>query len=817
MRPDLPTGTVTFLFTDVEGSTKLLHEVGAEAYDEALAGHRRALRDAFARHGGVEVDTEGDAFFVAFPRPDGAVAAAAEAQRVLAAGPIRVRMGLHTGAPHLGREGYIGPDVHLGARIAASAHGGQVVLSRQTRSLLDESFELLDLGEHRVKDFDSPAWIYQLGTERFPPLKTISNTNLPRPASSFVGREREVAEIGAMLRDGVRLLTLTGPGGTGKTRLAIESAAEVVPAFRNGVFWVPLAGLRDPALVAATIATTIGANDGLASFIGEREMLLLVDNLEQVVAAAPELASVVEACPNLRVLVTSRERLRVRGETEYAVPPLTDADATTLFCDRTRLEPDDTILELCRRLDDLPLAVELAAARATVLTPAQMLERLSTRLDLLKGGRDAEARQATLRATIEWSHDLLSPDEQALFARLAVFRSGFTLEAAEQVADADLDVLASLVDKSLLRRTDGRFAMLETIREFAVERLEASGEADGVRHRHAGFFMTLAEEAYPNLKGSPKEWLDRLTAEHDNLRAALDRLESAGKMQMALQLAGALYRFWSMRGHLREGQGRLARLLSADTTRTPARARALQGAAALAEGDPDTTLKHAEEARDLWRDLGDAGGVAAAEYVIATALSDRHEWTAALAGFEASLDTARKLGDDHLALLAGDSIAWVWRELGDRERSQTLHEATLALARASGNDVMAAFQLWQLAQFAVQDGDHPDAFAMLREALTMDRELGLPMDVAAVLVVIAESLHAAGALAAAPRLLGAAARIYEEVGGAPTWAMEQLGEVSMALRADLGDAQFEAAWGEGERLGTDEAIELALKAEPPSS
>jgi tetratricopeptide (TPR) repeat protein len=359
--------------------------------------------------------------------------------------------------------------------------------------------------------------------------------------------------------------------------------------------------------------------------------------------------------------------------------------------------------------------------------------------------------------------------------------------------------------------------MLETIREFAAERLEASGEADGVRHRHAGFFMTLAEEAYPNLKGSPKEWLGRLTAEHENLRAALDRLESAGKTQMALQLAGALYRFWSMRGHLREGQGRLARLLSADTTRTPARARALQGAAVLAESDPDTTLKHAEEARDLWRDLGDAGGVAAAEYVIAYVLTDRHEWTAALAGFEASLDAARKLGDDHLALLAGDSIAWVLRELGDRERSRTLHEETLAFARASGNDEMAAFQLWQLAQFAVRDGDHHDAFAMLREALTLDRELGLPMETAEVLVVIAESLHAAGALAAAPRLLGAAARIYEEVGGAPTWAMEQLGEVSAALRADLGDARFAAAWGEGERLGNDQAIELALRAEPPSS
>ncbi|MDQ3319844.1 MAG: hypothetical protein M3515_06335, partial [Actinomycetota bacterium] len=446
MQRELPTGTVTFLFTDIEGSTKLLHELGPEAFAEALAEHRRVLREAFSGHGGVEVDTQGDAFFIAFPDAGEAVAAAAQAQAALAAESIHVRMGIHTGTPHLTEHGYVGADVHKGARITAAAHGGQVVLARETRLLLDDALPLTDLGEHRVKDFAEPVWIFQLGAERFPPLKTISNTNLPRPASSFVGREREVAEIDALLRDGARLLTLTGPGGTGKSRLSIEAASGLVPEFKAGVFWVGLATLRDPALVSETIGQTIGAKNGLAAHIGEREMLLLLDNLEQVVAAAPELAVLVEACPNLRLLTTSRERLRVRGEVEYAVPQLADREALELFCARAGLAPDATIAELCRRLDNLPLALELAAARANVLSPAQTLERLSKRLDLLKGGRDADPRQATLRATIAWSYELLSPEEKTLFARLAVFGGGCTLETSEEVLDADLDVLGSLVD-----------------------------------------------------------------------------------------------------------------------------------------------------------------------------------------------------------------------------------------------------------------------------------------------------------------------------------------------------------------------------------
>src|SRR6266508_2212378 len=371
VRRELPSGTVTFLFTDIEGSTKLLNQLGPQAYAEALREHRRALREAFARHGGVEVDTQGDAFFVAFPTAPGALDAAREAQEAVAQGPVRVRMGLHTGTPHLAEEGYVGQDVHKGARIAAAGHGGQVLLSKETSDLVGPL--VTDLGEHRLKDFEQPVWIFQLGTERFPPLKTISNTNLPRPASSFVGRDKEVEEVGRLLQDGARLLTLTGPSGSGKTRLAIEAAAELVPEFKAGVFWVGLAPVRDPALVPEMIGRTLGAKDGVAFHIREREMLLVLDNLEQVVEAAPELSSLVEECPHLRVLVTSRELLRVRGEVEYPVPPLARPEAVELFCARSRLEPAETIAELCGRLANLPLAVELAAARTRVLSSRQLL------------------------------------------------------------------------------------------------------------------------------------------------------------------------------------------------------------------------------------------------------------------------------------------------------------------------------------------------------------------------------------------------------------------------------------------------------------
>ena len=438
MRSDLPTGTVTFLFTDVEGSTRLLHELGAETYADALAEHRRVVREACGVADGVEVDTQGDAFFFAFPTAAGAVVAAHAVTDALANGQIHLRIGLHTGTPLVTDEGYVGDDVHFAARVAASGHGGQVLLSRSTCELVD-GLSVTDLGEHRLKDIEGAVSIYQLGSGRFPPLKTISNTNLPRPASSFVGRAAELEEVRFQLGRGVRLLTLTGPGGSGKTRLALEAAARLVPEYKAGVFWVGLASLRDPSLVTETIAQTLGARGGLADHIAERELLLVVDNLEHVIEAAPALSTLLLACPNLTLLVTSRELLRVQGEVVYAVPPLASPEAVALFCERSLLERSGTVAELCARLDNLPLAVELAAARTTVLSPAKILERLAERLDLLQGGRDADPRQQTLRATIEWSYELLPAEEQGLFSCLSVFSGGCTLEAAGKVVDAELD------------------------------------------------------------------------------------------------------------------------------------------------------------------------------------------------------------------------------------------------------------------------------------------------------------------------------------------------------------------------------------------
>ena len=434
---DLPTGTVTFLFTDIEGSTRLLHEHG-EAYAGLLAEHRRELRAIFARHAGVEVDTQGDAFFAAFGRADDAVDAAGEIQAV--DGPLRVRIGIHTGTPTVTSEGYVGIDVHRAARICAAAHGGQVVLSEATRDALGRD-PGRDLGLHRLKDLGAPERLFQLGTGTFPPLRSLNATNLPAQTDGLVGRTWELLDIAALIDD-ARVVTLTGAGGSGKTRLALQAAAESVDGFGGGVFWVPLAAVNDPTLIEPTIAQAIGAQHGLAAHIDEKRMLLLLDNLEQLLpgAAAP-LAALVAACPNLRLLLTSRAPLRIDGEREYPVQPLPATDAIELFRERAfSAEPEAAVREICRRLDGLPLAIELAAARTRLLPPDQLLARLERALPVLTGGRrDAPERHRTLRATIAWSYDLLSADERRLFDRLGVFAGGFTLEAAEAVCDADLD------------------------------------------------------------------------------------------------------------------------------------------------------------------------------------------------------------------------------------------------------------------------------------------------------------------------------------------------------------------------------------------
>jgi predicted ATPase/class 3 adenylate cyclase len=813
-RRDLPSGTVTLLFTDIEGSTKLLHELGADGYSEALAEHRRLLRATFARHGGVEVDTQGDAFFVAFPTAPGAVRAAAEAVEGLASGPIRVRMGIHSGTPRLTDEGYVGEDVNKGARIAAAGHGGQVLLSKETRERV--LVTSTDLGEHRLKDFAEPVWIFQLGEERFPPLRTISNTNLPRPASSFVGRGKEVEDVASLMQNGARLITLTGPGGSGKTRLAIEVAATLLPEFKAGVFWVGLAPLRDPALVAETIARTLGTKDGLAGHIAERELLLLLDNLEQVVAAAPELAALVETCPNLKLLVTSRELLRVKGEVEYPVLPLAGPEAVALFCGRARTEPNETVHELCRALDNLPLALELAAARTGVLTPTQILERLSTRLDLFKGGRDTDPRQQTLRATISWSYDLLSKEEQALFVRLAVFAGGCTLEAAEEVAEAGLDTLQSLVDKSLLRHTPGRFWMLETIREYAAEGLERSVETEALRRRHAHYFLGLAEEAELHIRGpSPKEWLDRLDDQHANIRAALDWLEGSGESELTLRLAGAVWWFWSKRSHVVEGRRRLESALTADERPTAARAKALNGAADLAidGGDPATAILRADEALALNRSLKDPWGAAYALLNLGLATEDQGDIATAHQFYDESVRLFREVGDEYYTLWATRGLAWASNEIGDRARARALYEDHLRRARALGDESNEMHSLGQLAMIAVDEGRIDEALSMATESLRINRDFANVLQTAVYLCRSAKALAFAGKARTATRLLSWSEAQYKERGASPRRFLEQLNEGTLtAIHAQLDEAAFSDAWEQGRALTPDEAVALALSA-----
>jgi predicted ATPase/class 3 adenylate cyclase len=726
VRSDLPSGTVTFLFTDIEGSTRLLEELGAERYAEALAEHRGVVRTSCADEDGVEVDTQGDAFFFAFPTAPGAVEAAQAIVDGLSAGPIRLRMGLHTGTPLLTNEGYVGPDVHRAARIAASGHGGQVLASSATAALLDAD-GLVDLGEHRFKDLSAPERVYQLGDGEFAPLKSLYRTNLPTLATSFLGRRRELEEVVALLRRAdLRLLTLTGPGGTGKTRLALHAAGEAADGYPDGVWWVPLAPLRDTRRLVPSIAQILQVEELPGRMLGEllaerltgKRSLLLLDNAEHLL---PEVAGEIALLRDVAgptLLVTSRERLQLQGEHLYAVPPLEEHDGVDLFVARARalgveVEPSSTVEEVCTRLDRLPLALELAAARARVFSPEQLLERLSERLDLLRGGRDADPRQQTLRATIEWSHDLLGAEEQAVFRRFAVFAGGATYEALEAVCGARSDTVQSLVDKSLLRRLEReppRFVMLETIRELAAEHLGSAGEAEDVRRAHAEHYLDVAQASNMDAEAVGPQRHDLVIPEGDNMRAALSWALEAGERELGLELVVSLENYWATSA-VEEGLGWADRFLALEGNageRVVARVLRVKGGMHNGLGQLAESEEAWEPSLEILRRIGDERGVAVMLHRFSNTAMRRGDVARVRELAEASLEGHRQTGGFPKGeAQALGSLAWVARQDGDLERAlELLHESCLLCEEAG-------FRWWLAGMLA-------NAGAVLRELDRVD-------------------------------------------------------------------------------------------------
>ena len=865
-----PEGTVTLLFTDIEGSTRLLARTG-ERYADLLAVHHRLLRRVFDAHGGYEVDTAGDAFFVTFSSAKEAVTAAAEAQQALAAHAwpegerIWVRMGLHTGEPRLIDSTYVGLDVHHAARVMAAGHGGQVLLAQSTRELLGEHANVRDLGEHRLKDLSSPQRLYQLQVEglpvAFPALKTLENrpTNLPVQPTPLIGRERELGETAALLaRDDVRLLTLTGPGGTGKTRLALQVAASVVDEFADGVFFVSLATVADPDLVVPTLAQTLGLRERpdetlletVIDYLREREMLLLLDNLEQIPESASDIAKLLAAAPKVTALATSRQPLNLSGERLYSVPPLDlpdldHLDAETLrqnesvrlFTIRAEATRQDfavtdinaqAVAEICVRLDGLPLALELAAARIRVLSPQAMLTRLDQSLKLLTGGsKDRDQRQRTLRATIEWSYDLLTAPEQLLFARLGVFLGGCRLDAAEAVCDPDKDLgidvfdgITSLVEKSLLRQRDDpdgepRFWMLETIREYAMDHLTPASGRERAEEALAQQVVALAVDARrkSRLDGTGI-WLARLDAEQHNIRFVLDWLIVHNRGDDAAEVLAGVWFYWLSRGHAREGIPLAEKVTNLDYARPLLRGQALVLTGELLGGQGlwSRARPLKEQALAIFVDHGDQSEAAAT-------LTD----LGAIAAAEGDLTQAHDLCQRGLALRetlgAPDGIAHALLGLADVELQQANYEVArpllgrvIEIARQTGTVQMQilCIGLTDLGELERREGNLPTALSLLHQALTGVQETGDLYLIQLTLDGIARVIGQLGNAEEAARLWGASEAIREQ-GGFVLSENRHYDQAVTTARHRLPEEDFRRAWNAGRLMTVEQAVAAALQ------
>jgi predicted ATPase/class 3 adenylate cyclase len=872
----LPTGTVTFLFTDIEGSTRLTQALGA-GWPPILERHREIARAAWAAHEGTEIGTEGDSFFVVFERPAQAVAAAVAAQRGIAAEPwpddaaIRVRMGIHTGEGLVSGGSYVGLDVHRAARIASAGHGGQVLLSAATSALvagaLPDGVDLRELGEHRLKDLSRPERLSGLVIgglpDDFAPLATLNAVpnNLPTQLTSFLGREREIAEARQLLVDG-RLLTLIGPGGAGKTRLALQIAADAIAYYPHGIYFVPLGPISKAELVLPTIAQAVGLVDPgmeplqrLAEHIGERCLLLVLDNFEQVADAAPQIAELLHLAPEFCVLVTSRSALRVSGEREYPVPPLDVPDpkhlpeleqfstfeSVALFVERAMaVRPDfaitsanaPAVAEICVRLDGLPLALELAAARVRVLSPQAILDRLGDRLGLLSGGaRDLPARQQTLRGAIAWSHDLLDEDDRRVFARLSVFAGGATLPAIEEVVveapdrSAALDLVASLVDKSLVRQEsqpDGepRFRMLGTIREFALERLEERGEGELLRERHAAWVVALVERDAGAVFGAEQRpVLDRYELEHDNIRAALAWSISAEHAETAMRILAATWRFWQMRGYLAEGREQAERVLAlpAEGVDAAVRAAALEAAGGIAywQADMEPSRAWYRQALELARATGDDAQIANALYNLSFTFSlISEDQEQARANASEAVEIYRRIGDEAGIGRSLWGLGNAYYFFGDYAQGIPIAEEAIEIFRRLGDRFMTAWGLYMLALFELT----PDREAMrrhLEEALPLFVEGDDISGYALLFDGFATLEWAEGDVPRAMRLAGFAAATERSAGtGLARINREFAGFFPEEL---MGDAELSAEYVEGQRLNLEQATDLALHRDKPAS
>jgi predicted ATPase/class 3 adenylate cyclase len=875
-----PTGTVTFLFTDVEGSTGLW-ESHPEAMSEALARHDEILRAVIETNNGSVVKTTGDGVHAAFWSATEALGAALEAQRALLhegwaeIGPLRVRMALHTGAATQERDGdYYGPAVNRAARLLSAAHGGQVLLSSPTQELVRDTLpagaSLEDLGERRLKDLYRPERVYQLAApdlpSQFPPLRTLEGrtNNLPLQPTPLVGRERQVSEIAERLRGvEVRLLTLTGPGGTGKTRLALQVGADLMEEFEDGVFFVSLATIMHPELVPSTIAGSLGLRESagqslketLEGYLHPRRLLLILDNFEQVLEGAPLVGELLGMCPELKVLATSRIPLRLYGEQEYPVPPLELPDllrlpplkrlaqyeAVKLFLERARaVKPDfeitndnaPAVAEICVHLDGLPLAIELAAARTKLLPPWALLSRLGNRLKLLKGGaRNLPARQRTLRGTIDWSYELLDEHEKRLFGRLSVFAGGCTLEAIDEICDPEgeleaLEVVGSLLEKSLLRQEEGadgepRFAMLETVQEYARERLEESGEAEETRRHHAEHYLALAETAEPELLGADQgRWMRQLGSEFANLREAhswfLDPGQEDGERAgMRLRLAAALWRFWAVQ-RFEEGKVWLQTALERDTGEFPAlRAKALGalGFILLFQHDFERAMDALDEAVASYEELGDKSGAAFALANLGWAAL-HGDYRGRVPAFVREAEALiREDIDDHARAILGIVCASAAIGQGDLDSAVPQLEESLALCRELGDRRSAAMALFVLGLTELTRGNLGRGAALLEEGAQISRELGDRLGAP----YFAEGLAKLSALRSRPvraaRLWGAAEALREREGlSLSKFDRANSGyERDLALvRSALDEATFDAAWAEGRAMSFEQAVGYLL-------